>query len=361
MRNACWRILLAVLFGGGMSLVAASEVAEAGRISAGSRRPPRSTRHSTSRPRVHTSRRHIDRRSGRGVVRCGTPVRHSVRSTGRSLSRHRQPTRGRISTHAATARHRSYVTIGYRPNRYHSQRHVRRHHVHRRHHYVSPQYYGRSSCATGVGTFYGRSYATGRTPTVYVNHTYVPTFVESVEYYPRAISTPPVRGVALLAPTTGPDSFLQQGDAVFRRGEYDDARRLYIRALLADGNSVAAQLSYGWSLFALGRHSTSADAFRRCLRDEPNLLDGGDDPSARYGSAEDMADHRQALERHVAAFPHDAETMFLLGYVESRVGESAAAVAHLDRAVELDERDTLAYLLRDATVRKWRCETEPRP
>ena len=186
-------------------------------------------------------------------------------------------------------------------------------------------------------------------PTVYVERSYQEPAPEVIRYVP--IEQAPLSDpyAPTIAGSAAP-SFLQQGDAVFRQGRYDEARRLYTRALLADEADPAAQLSYAFAHFAVGRHNVAAMALRRALASDPELMDTPPDPRAAYGVAGDFEQHLVGLQQCQALLSRDSEALLLLAYVAHATGETRSALEYLDRLLALDETDTLAYVLRDAIL-----------
>lgn len=184
---------------------------------------------------------------------------------------------------------------------------------------------------------------------MYVDRTYEQPVQEIIRYVPieqAPVSRPDAPTVS--GPETG--SFLQQGDAVFKQGRYDEARRLYTRALLADESDPAARLSYAYAHFALGRCTIAAMALRRALAGDPGLMDTPPDPRMAYGVGGEFEKHLAALREHVVLAPEDTEAILLLVYVAHAIGQTELALGQLDRVLAADDADTLAYVLRDAIL-----------
>lgn len=275
---------------------------------------------------VRVSRSPARRPSGRSIRRDGISSRHTIGL--------RRPS---VSRTCGNSRWTSHITIGYRPKTHRTHHHYTRRHIVRRHHYRDPRVYVSKRYYGWPRTVYLPS------PTVYVERTYEPR-EETIRYVP--IERQPVSRPTDSISSRG--SFLDQGNAVFRQGRYDEARRLYVRALLANGADAESQMGYGLVHFAEGCYAPAASALRRALAAEPRLLDAPLDPRSMYGVNGDFEKHRATLRDHVAEQPHDIDAVFFLAYVEYACGETESAIEHLNRVVVMDDRDTLAYLLRDA-------------
>ncbi|UCG17109.1 MAG: tetratricopeptide repeat protein [Phycisphaerales bacterium] len=152
-------------------------------------------------------------------------------------------------------------------------------------------------------------------------------------------------------PPDEPPTLLEEGEAAFAAGQYDEARRLFQRAVMSLPDDAYAQLDYGLAHFALGSYTVAADAFRRALAREPDLLDRLPDVSTAYGVAGDFEKHLAALEAHVERHATDTDARLLHGLVCFSIGDAGTAISQLSRVLHQDPRDTVAYLLRDAALR----------
>ena len=186
-------------------------------------------------------------------------------------------------------------------------------------------------------------------PTVYVERTYERPREQIIQYVPIE-EAPVVERTDSNVRVVETSSFLQEGDALFREGRYEEARRQYVRALLADENDPAVQLSYGFAHFALGEYRVAARAVRRALTADPGLMDAPPDPRAAYGDAADFEKQLAALRACVVETPQDMEAAFLLGYIAYAMVNTELALEELNRVLAADDADTLAYVLRDTIV-----------
>ncbi|MFH0981408.1 MAG: tetratricopeptide repeat protein [Planctomycetota bacterium] len=214
-------------------------------------------------------------------------------------------------------------------------------------------FYGPSWNTWGYGSsvYYGPPtsvYVPGST--LYMERVYERPVEESIQYVPIEAAPEPLPP-GPMSETSPPGSFMEQGDAAFRQGGYDEARRLYIRALLSDDHDPTAQLAYAWTHLALADYRVASIALRRALVVDPGLLDAPPDPRGRYGDMADFDRHLAALREQVAQSPDDVGAAFLLAYVEYAVGNPAAALEQVDRILSREDTNTLVYLLGDAALR----------
>jgi hypothetical protein len=179
---------------------------------------------------------------------------------------------------------------------------------------------------------------------------YEPSYYEPVS--PIYVApAPPVVGVApeeSSAASEALDRDTEEGLAAFTAGRYDEARRLFMRAILDDPENAYAVVMYGLTDFALGSYGAAADGVRRGVRSDPLMIDSPPDIGAVYGQSSDLERHISELEQYIAAHPAEADGHLLLGFVHYGSGDPQQAAAAFERAVQLDPDDSVAYLLRDA-------------
>lgn len=233
------------------------------------------------------------------------------------------------------------------------------------HHYVSyaPYYAGHY----GIG--HGYSYSCQYYPEPYVYEYYAPETVYVMEE-PLAPSlpaeptvavgaAPEPRDAALVGPPEPPRSLtmpddltlIGQGNTAFLGGNFDEARRHYIRAVLADERDGHAKLLYSYANFASGDYTVAGLALQRALLTTATLMDYPVDPRPLYGDSTRLEDQIAELAAHVSARPSDRSAAFMLAYMQYAVGHPAGALAILIPLVEADSADTLAALLQDAVIR----------
>jgi len=167
-----------------------------------------------------------------------------------------------------------------------------------------------------------------------------------------ATPTPDVRDiVSPEAAQERPSSWVELGGTAFTAGEYDEARRLYMRAVLADDEDGYAQLFYGLASFAGGEYGAAATAFRRALEAAPELIDDPIDLRSFYADESTLTGQLAALGEVLAGQPGDREARFLLGYLHFATGNPEEALGVLQPVASSGPVDTLAVLVRDAATR----------
>ncbi len=149
----------------------------------------------------------------------------------------------------------------------------------------------------------------------------------------------------------GGASFVTQGNAAFSAGDYDEARRLYIRATLADERDAYAKLLYAVANFALGDYEVAAGALHRALLTAADLMEYPVDVRALYGDALLFESHLHALARYTEGHRADREARLLQGYLHFATGAPQRALDILTPLVEGDATDDVAAMLKDSVVR----------
>ncbi len=171
------------------------------------------------------------------------------------------------------------------------------------------------------------------------------------ELPPESVTPQLSEDVAQSAPASPGQQLVEQGVAAFRAGRVADARRLSARAMLMDQTDGYAKLFYGLANFASGAYPVAASAFRRALRDAPELIEDPLDLRSFYSDRSVLAAQMDDLARLAAEFPEDGEIVFLLGYLHFATGEAQQAVTLLQNLADGLAEDTLARLVRDAAIR----------
>ena len=146
-------------------------------------------------------------------------------------------------------------------------------------------------------------------------------------------------------------SWINDGNAAFLEGRYEDARRQYVRVVFADERDGFAKLLYGLASFALGDHELAAVAVRRALDLLPELIDDPIDLRGFYPDQVTLEAQISALLAILREHPDDPEGLFLLGYLYYAIGQPDEAVATLQQLVDFDPIDELAPRVRDAAKR----------
>lgn len=221
--------------------------------------------------------------------------------------------------------------------------------------------------------FYGYSYASVYLAEPYVVQVYdsSPTYVASsyaqepipttvVQEPPQVASSPPTTGEPyrpLSAPQT-PTS-VDEGNAAFAAGRYEDASRLYVRAVMTDERDGYAKTLYAWANFALGDYEAASAAIRRALLTTPDLVDYPLDLRTLYPDRAVLDRHSDALMRFLADHPQHREAQLLWGYLLYSIGQAEPAASVFTALAGADQNDTLLSLLRDAAVRNARGSSPP--
>lgn len=149
----------------------------------------------------------------------------------------------------------------------------------------------------------------------------------------------------------GEDSLIGRGNAAFTAGQYDEARKFYITAVMADERDGYAKFLYAVSNFGAGDYEVAGLSLRRALLTTPALVEYPPDARALYPDQSVLKSQLGALEQHVLANPTDRNAPLLLGYLEFAVGEPLRAAATLEPLVTQDAADTAAAMVRDAALR----------
>ena len=151
------------------------------------------------------------------------------------------------------------------------------------------------------------------------------------------------------APDWGP--VLGEGNAAFTMGRYDDARRLYVRAMLVDERDGYAKILYAWANFAIGDYELAATAIRRAVMTTPDLIEYPVDVRTLYADPLVFEGQLSQLAHYTTDHPDDREALLVLAYLHYSIGEAAAASTLLADAVgPADASDMVLSLLRDAAT-----------
>lgn len=172
----------------------------------------------------------------------------------------------------------------------------------------------------------------------------------ALDEFGRKHADSPAQGVTGMTPevqTTAREigEALGRGDRAFESGDYDKARDEYVRAVVLAGEDAGVRIALGLAEYALGAYRDASIAVRRGVARSPALANSDFDLRAVYGNPADFEAHRHMLEQHVAANPDDADSQFLLGFVQFFSGRRAEGKLTLDAY--------LANLAHDDSVREF--------
>ncbi|UCE58317.1 MAG: tetratricopeptide repeat protein [Phycisphaerales bacterium] len=146
-------------------------------------------------------------------------------------------------------------------------------------------------------------------------------------------------------------SWVELGNTAFMAGRYDEARHLYMRAILGDGEDGFAKLFYGLANFARGDYGAAVTAIRRGLEDVPELIDNPIDLRAFYADEITLDAQLAALTTLVETHAGDREARFLLGYLLYATGKPDKAAETLEPIADTGSTDIMAVFVRDAALR----------
>jgi len=160
-------------------------------------------------------------------------------------------------------------------------------------------------------------------------------------------------------PSAPQNTIVVEGNAAFAAGRYEDARRSFIRAVLADERDGYAKVLYAWASFALGDFDVAAAALRRALLTTSDLITYPMDLRTLYSDPAPLSGQIDALFRFNAEHPANRESGLLLGYLFYSIGEADRAASILNGLADSDRTDTMMALIRDSAVRAARGPTPP--
>lgn len=177
-------------------------------------------------------------------------------------------------------------------------------------------------------------------------------------YYDQSYPADSTQQVAPLSPTSTtaapvwtPSPTVRKGNEAYRLGDYDEARRLYIRGILDDPDAGVAELFYGLAHFATGDYQVAARVIRRAITQRPELMDAPPAIVELYVVEAILDAQLDTLRQVTRDDPTNKEAAFLFGYLAYAAGRPDEALDVIAPLVQRDPTDTVAYLLRDACER----------
>ena len=149
------------------------------------------------------------------------------------------------------------------------------------------------------------------------------------------------------------------GYSAFARKDFKSAVGHFDRAVAADAKYAPALVGRGEALLALGEASAALTSFEAAVAADPNLTGlrsridvlrfraVQDDVAAARKAAESgrLAESRQLYERALTASPDSPFLHRELAIVLRREGNTAAALEHAHKAVQLDPNEPRAHIL----------------
>jgi hypothetical protein len=107
---------------------------------------------------------------------------------------------------------------------------------------------------------------------------------------------------------------IDEGDAEFKERRFAQALTRYRDAASAARDLAEAQFRQGFALVAIARYSDAAKAFIRGLQLDPDWSDSNFKLDELYGENKVLeSEHIDSLKKALAAHPHDADLLFVLG------------------------------------------------
>jgi len=139
------------------------------------------------------------------------------------------------------------------------------------------------------------------------------------------------------------ETYLAQAEAAFRGGDYDQAIRLASHAAIEMPQDGRVHEILWLALFAKGDYEGSAIEAHAVM--QSGLSPTWSSVSALYGNPEDFTPQLRALEAYAEKNADSPFATFLLGYQYVVLGDQAAALPWLERAVSITPQDELAAKL----------------
>jgi len=142
-----------------------------------------------------------------------------------------------------------------------------------------------------------------------------------------------------------PQTIVQKGTAAYMAGDYENAQRYFIEAVMADERDGYAKLLYSFSMFAQKDYDLSALTLRRALLTSDELVDQPPDLRTLYTDPDVFHDQLSALIKHLEHHSDDNDARFLLGYVYYATGRPVEAAEQFQKVAAADSKDKLASQL----------------
>lgn len=164
-------------------------------------------------------------------------------------------------------------------------------------------------------------YETGESPVVIESQPAQVFDAAPVQSPQTTLEAPPVTDTAVAGPPSLEDlaqsepDLLDLGNAAFNQGDYREALRSYIAAIMSDETNGYPRLFYGVGQFALGDYSLAAIGIRRALAVSPDLIANPIDVRSIYPAESVFLEHMRNLQVYLVENPTDTEAKFLLGYL----------------------------------------------
>ena len=156
---------------------------------------------------------------------------------------------------------------------------------------------------------------------------------------PRVAVKPAVR-VSNAEARRKADTYIAQGDELFREQKYHSAVQKYKAAAESAPNVAEAYWRQGHALVASNRYELAAGCFKRALAVDGDILRGGFSLDELYGSASvARQSHLEALAADALERSTSSDPYFVLGVFLQYDGQQARAAKFFHRAAELAAGD----------------------
>ncbi len=173
----------------------------------------------------------------------------------------------------------------------------------------------------------------------------------AVDVGPTSVGPPAPAATYQALTEPGDDTLIGQGNAAFLAGRYDEARRSYVSAMLADERDGYAKFLYALANFAMRDYEVAGIALQRALLTTPALIEYPVDVRGLYEPPFLFEAQLKHLSGFVERHTDHRGALLLLGYLHYASGQAERALVIVTALSESDTDDSVAAVLRDAIVR----------
>ena len=138
-------------------------------------------------------------------------------------------------------------------------------------------------------------------------------------------------------------SYMKQADVYARKGEMDQADRLWKKALTYDPKDVESYSQMGYALEAKGFPHLAVVLYRKAIEMEPGLFLGHFDLGIALEKVRDAKGAEAAFRRSIEIAPRFYQGHLRLGTFYMERGAEDSAVVYFDRAIKLEGDKPDAY------------------
>jgi tetratricopeptide (TPR) repeat protein len=132
---------------------------------------------------------------------------------------------------------------------------------------------------------------------------------------------------------------MMKGVNQFADGNYEAAKQLFQQVMVQQPGNVDSILAYAVSQFALGNYYRAAEAIRRGVKIDSQVVNVPFDIRDRYGEVEDFRKHLEELEAYVREKPESEDAWLVLGFVRHFTFERELANSTFEILKRRSERD----------------------